>query len=374
MIRCLVALALVILLPVAQAAAQDHVDTLDLGGDVFRAGTSATVDAPGAADVFLAGERVDLAQAISGAAHLAGRRVSVDGDVGGDLYAFGADVSVAAPVAGAATVMGYDVTLGAPVAGNLRAAGSRVDIAAAVGGAALIAGNTVLLAAPISGDAVITADDLSFGEGARVDGTLTLYEDEGAATAVPASVAPPERIERRQFEDAPMMSGIGGPTWLAVLIGLVLSALVLAILTVIVAAVAPRSMSRLGAIVADGPFRALGAGFLTQATLIGGAVLFALTVIGLILAPFVLLAAVVLGVIGYLVAVYLLGVWTITRAGALEPDTFPEYALAAVVGAVIASLLTLVPFVGWLILIALTLIGIGAISIATFGRNHAFER
>ncbi len=374
MVRSLVALVTGILLLASPLAAQDHEDAVDFGGDAFRAGSSVTFDEPGVADVFLAGERVDLERPITGAAHLAGRRISAGGDIGGALYAFGADVTTTAPVGGAATIMGYDVTIGGPVAGNLRVAGSRVDIAAAIGGAAIVAADTVVLAAPISGDAVISAGTLSFGENARVDGMLTLYEDEDRATEVPASVAPPERIERRQSEDTPMMSGIGGPSWVAILVGLVLGALVLAILATIVAAVAPASMSRLGAIIAAGPFRALGAGFLAQATLIGGAILFAVTIIGLILTPFVLLAAVVLGFIGYLVAVYLVGVWAITRAGALEPDTFPEYALAAVVGAVIASILTLVPFVGWLVVVALTLTGVGAISIATFGRDAVARR
>ena len=72
-----------------------------------------------------------------------------------------------------------------------------------------------------------------------------------------------------------------------------------------------------------------------------------------------------LGIVGYVVAIYLLGVWAITRAGALEPDTFPEYALAALIGALIAGLLTLIPFLGWLVLLALSFTGVGAIAVAT---------
>ena len=60
-----------------------------------------------------------------------------------------------------------------------------------------------------------------------------------------------------------------------------------------------------------------------------------------------------------------------TQPGALEPDTFPEYALAGLVGAVIATLLTLIPLLGWFVMLALTFVGVGAIVLATFGRRYA---
>ena len=82
-------------------------------------------------------------------------------------------------------------------------------------------------------------------------------------------------------------------------------------------------MSRLRAIVADGPFRALGAGFLTQSALIGAAVVLAATVIGVVLSPFAIVAAVLLGIVGYVVAVYLLGVWAITRVGRARARHLP---------------------------------------------------
>ncbi len=367
MIRTLAALALAAL-AAASAGAQERPDALDFAGDAFRAGGTVIFDAEGANDVFLAGERVELAAPIGGAAHLAGRRVAVRGAVAGALYAAGQDVSVAAPVGGAASLTGYDVAVAAPVEGNLRAAGAQVTVRAPVGGAALLTGRTVALDAPVAGDAMISAAALTFGEAAKVGGTLTLFERPGEETAVPAGVAPPERIERRAAEEAPG-APMGPRAWLSIAAGLVLGAVVVAALGAVAASVAPEGMSRLGAIVHDGPFRAFGAGFIAQSALVGAAILIAATVIGLFIAPFVVLAALLLGVIGYVVAVYLLGVWAVTRAGALEPDTFPEILLAAGVGALIAGLLALIPLLGWLVILALTLTGVGAMAIAAF-RPH----
>lgn len=370
MIRTVAAFAIAVLLPLAPAAAQDPDAALDLGGDAYRSGGSVLFAEEGAQDVFLAGERVELEAPIAGSAHLAGRRVEVTGAVGGDLYAMAGNLRVASPVTGTASLAAYDLALVADVAGNLRATGGHVDLAGAVGGSALIAGRDVVIGGVIAGDVELTAESLFFGEGARIDGRLTLYEAEGAPLAVPASVAPPERIERRELEDDAMMPRMDGPEWFVVAAGLVLGALVLAALATVAAMVAPVGMSQLRAIVAEGPFRTLGAGFVTQAALIGGAVLLAITVIGVFLAPFAILAAVVLGIVGYVVAIYLVGVWAITRAGALEPDTFPEYALAALVGALIAGVLTLIPFLGWLVLLALSLTGVGAIATATLRPSY----
>lgn len=365
MIRTLAAFAFAVLLPLAPAAAQEPDAALDLGGDVYRSGNAVLLAEEGARDVFLVGERVQLEAPIAGAAHLAGRRVEVAGAIGGDLYAMAGDLSVAGPVAGAASLAAYDLAVTGDIAGNLRATGGHIDLGGAVGGSALVAGRDVTIGGAIAGDVELTAETLAFGEGARIDGRLTLYEaDDDAPLVVPGSVAPPERIERRLLDDDAMMPRMDGPDWFVVAAGLLLGALILAALATIAATIAPVGMSRLRAIVAEGPFRTLGAGFLTQAALIGGAVLLTVTVIGVFIAPFAILAAILLGIVGYIVAVYLLGVWAITRAGALEPDTFPEYALAALVGALLAGLLTLIPFVGWLVLLALSFTGVGAITVA----------
>lgn len=355
----------------APAPAPIDEDAFSFAGDVFRSGGAVVFSGAGARDVFLAGERVELAAPVSGSAHLAGRRVQSAAAVGGALYASGAFVEVSGPVSGAATLAGYDLAVSGAIGGNLRAFGSNIDIKAPVGGGALVFGDHVELAAPVLGDAMIGADALSFGEGARVDGKLILLEEPGRAAEVPASVAPPERIERRAVSHG---LGMTGPGWLAIIAGLLLGAVVLAILATLVPTIAPWRTARLAAIAAEGPLRTLGAGFLALAALIGAALLLVATLVGVVVAPFALLAALALGLLGYVVGVYLLGAWAVIRFGGLEPDTFPEYALAGVIGAVAATLLALLPFVGWLVILALTFTGAGAVAISTLRPRDAYGR
>jgi len=363
MIRALALIAGAVL-AFAPAFAQPRDGSFESGGDLFRGGSVVIVDAPGLRDVFSAGGRIDLASPIAGAAHLAGRRIETRAEIGGSLYAFGQDIRVDAPVAASASLAGYDVTILGAIGGNLRVAGRTVALRAPVAGSALIAGDTVELAAAIAGDASIAAETLTFGEGAAIGGRLTLYSDPDSPIAVPASVIPAERIDSRPLEDRPMFEHMTGPGPAALLLGFTVGVLILAAFATLAGALAPRGMARLSAIINEGRFRALGYGFLTQATLIGGAILLVVTIIGVFLSPFVLLASLLLGAVGYVAAVYLLGEWVVTRFGALEADTLPEHALAALAGALLASLLVLIPFLGWFVFVALSLTGVGAIAIA----------
>jgi hypothetical protein len=366
----MIRLLLGLLLLAAPALAQDSdEEVFRFGGDAFAAGGTVILDEAGFDDVFAAGERVEIAAAIGGSAHLAARRTVSGGEVGGDLYAMGADVTVSAPVAGDASLAGYDVSVGAAIGGDLRAAGRQVRLTAPVAGSALIAGDTVSIDATITGDAAIEADTLDFGPDARIDGRLLLYGRDAAAIEVPPGVAPADRIERhpdRERPDAPGPLPDSTPGWLAIGAGFVGGAVVLAILVFLAALIAPFGMERLGARIADRPFRTFWIGFLTLAVMIGATVLAIMTIVGILAAPAIMLAIVLGCFAGYLVAVYLLGRAIWIWSGQLAPDTIGERALVAVIGAVAVSLLALVPFLGWLALLVLTLTGLGAISIALF--------
>jgi hypothetical protein len=174
---------------------------LTIAQDRYEAGEAVRFDGPAVSDLFLAGNRVVVASPVGGSAHLVGRRVTVEGPVTGDLFAMGYRVEIGGVVGGDASVSGYEIRLG-PIAGNLRAAGSEVEVGT-VGGYALVTGADVALQGAIAGDAVLVADDLEFGPGASVAGTLTIYAEDPATITVPESVAPAARVKietRRSYD------------------------------------------------------------------------------------------------------------------------------------------------------------------------------
>ena len=106
----------------------------------------------------------------------------------------------------------------------------------------------------------------------------------------------------------------------------------------------------------------LGSGILFAMILIG----FAMTLIGIVLIPVSLLVALFVGVPGYVVAVYSLGVGLLLAFGRPQPDGLGTRALAAGLGALAARSIALVPFLGWLTFLALTLAGVGALTLKWF--------
>lgn len=353
--------AILLLVGASPGAAQDGEAVLDFGGDSFRAGGSVVFDAAGTDDLFMAGETVRGTADISGSAHLAGRRVTMAGAVGGDAYAAGMDVALEGPVSGDATVAGYDLRVDA-VGGDLRISGGKLAIEGPVSGYAMIAGETVRLNAAISGDVSLAAQTVEFGEGARIDGRLTLYEENPGALDIPASVIPGDRIDRREVSDwKGARRDMEVWNWQRAIGGFLVGVLVVSALGALIAAIIPQTLAEMRRGLLDRPFRNLWVGFVTQSALVGSAVLFAMTVIGIALSPAAVVIALLAGFAGYIVAVYAFGVGLMLAFGKPEPETIGRRAVAAGLGALAAGLIALIPLLGWLFVLTLVLAGVGAI-------------
>lgn len=340
-----------------------HADTdsaiLSLGGDTFSAGRVVSHDEAGADDVFLAGERVSSKADIAGSAHLAGRHVVITGRVGADVYAAGETVELLGAIAGDATVAGRAVHVN-DVGGDVRAAGSEVELDGAITGYAMIAAEQLRFDADVAGDVSLAVESVEWGEAALIRGRLLVYEEEPGSLLVPERIVADDRIVRHGIED---WEGPSPPSVQRVIGGFLVGVVIVAALAALIAALVPERLADMRRLILDRPFRTLWIGFLTQSAIIGASVLMALTLIGLLLTPGLLLIAVVSGFAGYVVAAYALGVGVLNRFGRALPDSFGDRALAAGVGALVAGILGLIPFLGWLFVLALVLTGIGAILI-----------
>lgn len=348
------------------SAAEDALKPIAIGDDSYLAGRDVFFDRPGKDDLFAAGEIVRAQADISGSAHIAGRKIKMLGAVGRDAYLAGMDVALDGPVTGDATLAGYSVTV-AGVGGNLRISGGDVVIRGPVAGYALVAGNSVRIEGRIAGDAYITAGNLTFADGARIDGRLILFEDDREAQEIPANVVPPDRIERRdisQRDDA--ADELGASDWTSVLGSFLAGVVIIGGLAALFAAAMPQTLAELRESLLQRPFRNLLYGFLTQSVFLGAAIVLVLTIIGIVASPAAVLAALVAGFAGYVVGVYAFGVGLLILVGQPLPTEFWTRALAAGVGAVAAGLIALIPYLGWLFIMLLMLAGVGAITLKIF--------
>ena len=128
-----------------------------------------------------------------------------------------------------------------------------------------------------------------------------------------------------------------------------------------IAAIAPSALAGLRENLLARPFRGLWLGFLAMSVLFGAVAVLGLTVIGLLAAPALLIAAAIAGAAGYVVAAYAFGVGLLRLAGRGLPESLGQRALAALIGALAAGLIGLIPFLGWLFVLALALAGLGAL-------------
>jgi hypothetical protein len=345
----------------ALPAVAQQTTAVAVGNDAFMGGRTVAFDTEGVDDLFAAGQDVQIRSGISGSAYLAGQDVLLGGPAGGDVHAIGQTVAIMEGVAGDVSATGQDVRILGPVGGDLRVAGSTVEVTAPVTGYAILGGERVTVAARIEGDAVIGAERLQFEEGAQIGGRLTLFEDEVGETAVPASVISEDRITRRELEEWEQHAPNPVPT-LGAVVGRFLGGVVMVVLlAALVAALIPHRLAEMRRATLAAPLYTLGVGFLAQSALLGSVFIVAMTLIGLLLVPAILLLAGLTALAGYVVGAYTFGVGLILLVGRGEPDTLGERAIAAAVGALVAGLLALIPFLGWIFVVALSLTGIGAI-------------
>ncbi|NNE51660.1 MAG: hypothetical protein HKN30_04580 [Sulfitobacter sp.] len=358
--------ALMLVCTAAGAIAQEKESYFDFGGDSFRAGSTAVLDVDGVDDLFMAGETVRVEKPIAGSAHLAGRKVFVSEAVGGDAYVAGMELSIDGAIAGNATVAGYSVRL-SDVGGNLRVTGSSVEISGPVAGYALIAADEVEIDAVISGDVSLTAREIDFDDGARIEGTLTLYEEKGKSLEVPTSIVPADRVERRPIAEwSEVAEEFEVWSWQQAIWKFVRGVILVAALAALVAVFVPDRLASLRRSILDQPFRNLLFGFLAVSALIGSTILLMMTLVGLLLTPLTVLTALLSAFAGYVVGAYAVGVGLTLLAGRPEPDSMGTRAIAAAIGALAVAVIGLIPFFGWLFVLALSLSGAGAIAVWLF--------
>ena len=144
--------------------------------DLFAADDLVTITQPGLSDVFALGSSLSSEAELSGSAHMAGQNVNINKPIAGNLYAAGQNVTVNASVAGALSAMGQNVTVSGNVGGNLRVAAQKLRINAPISGSVLIMAQEVIIAAEIRGDAQIRSENVTFLEGGKILGKLSISE------------------------------------------------------------------------------------------------------------------------------------------------------------------------------------------------------
>jgi len=224
--------------------------------------------------------------------------------------------------------------------------------------------------APVAGDAALAVREVEFGEAAKIDGQPIRHEEVPGTLDVPERVAAKTRTERcgigERERQRPCAAAVRDRAAAGFIGSVLMGILFVTLVAAATAARAPQTVARLRAAILERPGRALVAGFVGLSVLIGGGLVVALTVIGILLLPATMPAAALAGLAGQVIGAFALGVAILTAGGRHLPKDTDDRALAAGVGALAAGTLGLIPLLGWIFVLALTVSGIGAIALAVF--------
>lgn len=363
----LAAAAIALLIPVTALAAEVHSgDTVTIGpnqvvtDDLYVFGSNVIVEGTIQGDLIAAGSTVTIAGHVTGSVIAAGSTVSVGGPVDGSVRVAGNLVTLAAPVGGDALLAGSSVTLNGPahVGRDALLAGAAMNLEAPVARNVTAAGNKLIIGSTVGGAVNANVTDLVLGDGALVSGPVSYISSHDASVAPTASVG-----GAMQRTPAPVTANpwqVGGIDTLALLRGFV----GLAVLGLLLVFAFPRAAASASATLERQWPTSLGLGLVV---LLGTPIIaVAIFVVGLLIGGWwiglMLLGAYsTVGVVGYLACAEWVGMTAMRMAKSAANPIW-----AVLLGLLILALLSLIPVLGGLIVLAAVVFGVGAVALSAW--------
>ena len=318
-----------------------------INDDLFLAGTSALIEGTVDGDVFAFADTVVVRGTIKGMLITAANEVVIEGRVERSLLAAGSKVTVAQQ---------------GSVGNTFLAAGEQVSMLGNVGRAMLAAGDRVTVEGRVGKELQAAVNDLIIRSTAVVSGPVTYGSNHEATIEQGARTG---EVTYRYYDSEwhwDEATWYASTWWYAakfvgfLLIGLAVLALI------------PSLRRSFPAMVTAKPWQAPLAGFLTLLALPVAFVILLLTVIGI---PFSILAMMALPAVIYFSQI--LVSWTAGRllANYVPAMTDWSWPVIFLVGALLTTLLTIIPGVGWIFGTAAVFYGIGGIGYLVFSKQTA---
>ncbi len=345
------------------------------GRNVYRAGGNVRLTAPVRGDFYAAGGRVTIEQPVQGDATLAGGAVTVRAPIGEDLRAAGGDIHIESTVGGELYASGGNITLGssAAVADAVTLYAGNVNIEGKINGPLKIYAQKLVINGEVARDVEINAEEIELGPRAKLGGALRYSSNalfktaEGVAiggkvTRGDAINGRPDTHQDREWHGQVMGSG---PSWAGGIASFIVLLATSALFLLVFTGFSQRAALRLRVT----PWPALAAGL---AVLLGTpflTVLLCITLIGIPLGIALMMLFPLLLLVGWIVGVFSIA-QRVQRA--IQKDASSTAGTAVIGFFALALLLVLllgsVPFIGFLILLAIMLLGTGACALELYSQ------
>lgn len=341
--------------------------------NIYLGGASVRPKAPVEGDLLAVGGKVVVDQPVKGDATLAGGSIDVRAPVGDDVRAAGGDVSMESTVGGElyATAGSLTITKTARIADGASLFGGVVTVDGNIVGPLRVDAQKLVLNAEVTGDADLTATDIELGPNAKITGALRytspheMKQAEGSVIGGALSRGEPtQRMGEHGGDNASREwhrhMEFSGPIWLAgapAFIALLACAAVFLL-------VFPDFSAKAADTVKTSPWLALALGFAALLGIPTIAGLLFITLLGIPLGIAVLALFPALLLMGYVV-----GILFISRRAqeAMRMESPGSYGVSIGFFSLVLVLVMLtgtLPFVGALVMVLITIMGLGACVLA----------
>lgn len=315
----------------------------DVEKDLYAAGNVVSVNGDVETNVLGLGSNVTITGNVGGTVHAAGGSIVIEGDVGEDLFLAGGNILIAKT---------------ATVSGDLYVGGGTVDIEGEIKGNLMIGAGDLIINSKIGGAIVAQVDKVRVGPDAIIMNGIKYKSPKEAEINDAAQISGSIDYTKREGRESKYYHGKGVVA--GILSGLYILKIIVALLTGLVFIyffnkpiknVVTEGMTNI--------WENLGIGFATLFLTPIVILLLLITVIGIHLAGILTLIYILFISLSVVISSIMFGSWVIKMTKHHKEFQVRWQELA--IGVILLAIITLVPFIGWLIGFAFMLIAYGAI-------------
>ena len=333
----------------------------EIKDNVYAAGANVAVNSAILGDLIVAGGSIIVTDDIAEDITAAGGQITILGNTGGDVRVAGGNILIAGNVAGDLIVAGGTVTVakGVSVGKDLVAAGGQIIIDGNVIGHAQIAGGIATINGYIHGGVnAEVGEKLIIGDKSIIVGGVTYNaKNADALTIVDGAQMMGETIFNQTM--VPKAVGTKNFLWAAVGTLALIKLISLIIAALIFVGLFGKFSNSLATSVIKDPLPMLGKGFVALVIIPAAMIILFLTIFGIPLGILVMTLYVALIIVASVYTGILLGAWgeQTWREAANTVVTWQN----VIVGTIALAIVTFIPFIGWVISLAIFLVTLGGI-------------
>lgn len=317
-------------------------------GSAYLAGESVDVQGTVQGDVYCAGQTITINGTVDGDVLCAGQSVTINGTVHGDVRAAGMNVTLKGQVDGSVTLAGMTISTdsASKIGRDATITAGNVDLSGSVERDLVMSGGVLSLSGQVGRDVALASGNITVGSSAKVGGNLTYASDNEASIPSGAVLG---SVEHTIPQHATVSISLAD-----IVIGMFIAVIAFGVFVVLLTLLAPRYVHKVSDIAGAGRF----------------GMYFLIGLVGLVVTPIILLmmlvtvigayAAFVLG-LAVLLATLVGGGLVAYRLGRFMLDAKAQPFVSALVGSLALGVLSIIPFIGALVMFVATSTGFGMI-------------